>query len=231
MDGGQIAVVTMTLARDAEEERLLRHSLSTLAKFRFPILACDGGSPNEFVQFLRDSGIELVAPERPGLVGQIRTAIRAAAAKWPVLLYTEPDKRQFFETGLAGFLNRVTAGSQMGLGLAARRAAAFQTFPSAQREAESFLNHVAGELFGVTGDYCYGPFVFCSELAPELEQLEPGIGWGWRLHLFKRAFEKKMPIAHYELDAACPPEQLHETVADRIYRYRQLRQNLQALVG
>ena len=53
MDERGVAVATMTWARDAAEEGLLRESLPLLAGLGLPVFVTDGGSGAAFVDFLR----------------------------------------------------------------------------------------------------------------------------------------------------------------------------------
>ena len=144
--GADVAVATITLARDPGEEKLLRVALTTLAKHQRPVFVCDGGSGGEFVEFMRElPGVHLVSPAEPGLVGQVRASLRAAASVGnEFVLYTESDKVDFFERYLSGFLSTAETARAAGCVLASRSAAAFSTFPATQQDTEGSINHLCG---------------------------------------------------------------------------------------
>ena len=232
IEKSEIVVATMTLARTSAEGKLLRRSLTKLVSFGMPVVAVDGGSPPEFVHFLRGLGIQSPKAKKRGLVPQVEASIATAAKlRKKFIFYTEPDKEQFFSGPLLDFLREVKPAKRLGVALASRSARGFGTFPRAQRASETFINNVAGELFGVEGDYCYGPLLFQAELASEVNGLSVELGWGWRFHLMRRAHELGLNIEQVPVMAECPADQRKESAKDRKYRYRQLRQNLLALVG
>ncbi|HEX8528426.1 MAG TPA: hypothetical protein VF646_00320, partial [Cytophagales bacterium] len=92
-----LSIATMTWARDAAEEALLRRSLALLAGLGVPVFVTDGGSPAPFLDFVRGlPHVTLLSPPRPGLWMQTRTSLRAAYDQGtPFILYTEPDKADF----------------------------------------------------------------------------------------------------------------------------------------
>src|SRR5690242_15591732 len=106
MNRGDVAIATMTLARTQDEQQLLRWSLERLAADGWPISLCDGGSPPSFVTFARGlSNTRLVAPQTTGLVGQVKAAVADALQRGTrFVLYTEPDKLDFFGGPLAAFV-------------------------------------------------------------------------------------------------------------------------------
>lgn len=182
-----IVVATMTWARSASEERLLRESLTTLAECRLPVAVADAGSSSEFLNFLRClPRFTVTAPATPGLVGQIAASLQLAAqSDSPWILYTEPDKQLFFEERMADFLRAAPGHTDTGVVLASRSADSFRTFPRMQRYTETVINTLCRELIGVDTDYSYGPFVLHRTLVPLAASMDPRIGWGWRHHLFR----------------------------------------------
>lgn len=232
MQAAQVVIATITLARTPAEEDLLRSSLLRLVSLGMPVIAADGGSPAAFTKYLASLRIKLVKSKRPGLVSQVEASIAASARTGrPFILYTEPDKKGFFEGPMLDFLRAVKPSRKMGVAMAARDARGFRTFPPAQRKSEQFINDVAADVFGSAGDYCYGPLIFPAGLAREVRGLSADLGWGWRFHLMRRAHEVGLKLAHVPLPVACPPDQRRESGKDRIYRYKQLRQNLQGTLS
>ena len=93
-----LAVATITLARGADEERLLREALTTLADLGLPVIVADGGSGAAFVEFLRGlPHVTVAAPAGQGLVAQVRASLDGCSGLGAdLILYTEADKQQFF---------------------------------------------------------------------------------------------------------------------------------------
>jgi hypothetical protein len=228
-----VAFVTMTLARTDAEADLLVASLERLAAFDRPVFVTDGGSMGGFTDRLCGiRGVRLgTSTFGPGLVGQIRTGMHAAQqAGVPIVCYTEPDKLEFFSTGLAPFLESAGANAPVGLALAAREPAAFGTFPPLQRYAERVINDLVGEVTHVPGDYSYGPFVMDAALAPFVVDLTDDVGWGWRHYLFARAFRRGHRVTLHEGAFACPEAQRTEDRGEQLHRLRQLEQNSRGLL-
>src|SRR5438445_5789814 len=137
-----VSVATMTLVRDVDEERLLREALDRLSLEPMRVAVSDGGSRPDFMAFLRaQTSFTLVPPEAGGLVGQVKASLRTAA-DWPspFILYTEPDKRLFFEQKLADFIAAAPDDERVGVVLAARDEPSFASFPEFQRRAEGAFN-------------------------------------------------------------------------------------------
>jgi hypothetical protein len=226
-----LAVATVTLVRDEDEEPLLRRSMEALARVGRPVFVSDGGSDDGFVSFLRSlpnvTGIE---PAGSGLVGQVRGSLAAAAASGArFVLYTESDKQEFFETRLPAFIGHLAADESLGVMLAARSPSAFSTFPPMQRFTESTINDLCEGFFGARGDYSYGPFLLRSALVPYVPHTAADLGWGWRHFLFAIAHRLGHSIVHVPDDSACPDDQREENDRDRLHRLRQLAQNVRGL--
>src|SRR5204863_107260 len=82
---------------------------------------------------------------------------------------------------------------------------------------------------GTKGDYCYGPFLMTTDSAKVVLDAPDHLGWGWRFFLFGRIHKTGMHIQHVRRSLPCPRSQRRETKPDRIYRLKQLRQNLEGL--
>lgn len=228
----EIAVATMTLARDAAEESLLRRSLNTLTGHGWPVFVCDGGSGETFVDFLRSLPATIVvSPVHAGLVGQVRASLCAAArASDGCVLYTESDKLEFFDAHLRAFISSASS-LDAGCVLASRSTAAFSSFPTTQRSVEATINGLCSDFLGVEGDYSYGPFLVRADLVPHVAGVSPDLGWGWRHFLFAIAHRLGDPPVHLVGNFACPDEQRAEDGRDRLHRLRQLGQNVNGLLA
>jgi hypothetical protein len=233
MNQRNIAIVTMTWARDESEEALLRLSMESLARLDIPVIVTDGGSNADFTGFLRSFPQFTVSEQKKGgLWSQVKNGLLAAYQKnVQHICYTEPDKEQFFREGLS----RLITQSEMmpdntGVLLAARSEKGFNTFPAFQRMSETTINNCCAELTGFPLDYTYGPFIFHRKLLPYLLNLPDDIGWGWRTAVFGVGGRMGYNIETITDDYSCPVSQREESSAEKIYRMRQLVQSVQGVV-
>ena len=225
----EVGVVTITLARNTNEERQLLSAVTGLTNCGVSVISADGGSSESFVSGLKRVGLEIVTPRRKGLVNQVKAGLKAAMRVWPNkgIVYTEPDKYPFFGERLAKF---VSAVRESDVSIASRDARSFRTFPKGQRWTEAFTNQAAELMLGKKGDYCYGPMLLSRRAAELALQAPEDLGWGWRFWLFATARKEGLRLKMVTLDLPCPKEQRGEdTRADRIYRLKQMRQNLAGL--
>ena len=227
-----LSIATMTLVRDDEEEQLLRASLEALAAFGIPVYITDGGSPPAFVDFLRGfSHFTLADTAANGLFAQVSHSLSAAyASGTPAILYTEPDKIIFFQKGLSQFLAQASPNEQTGIILASRSAAGFGSYPAFQQMTETTINNCCAELTGQPLDYTYGPFLLNRRLVTHLGQVREDLGWGWRPYVFGIAHRLGLTLQEFRGDFPCPPAQQHDSPKERIYRMRQLEQNIRGIV-
>lgn len=232
MRSGDYVIATITWARDEAEENLLRAALTQLATLQVLVYITDGGSRTSFLDFLHQiPHFRVLTCLQKGVWAQARTSLAAAyQAGHPFIFYTEPDKLIFFQDHVAEFLRAASCQPATGVVLAARSAAGFHTFPEFQQTTETTINACCAEITGVAVDYTYGPFLFNRQLAPYLNQVQEDIGWGWRPYIFGLAHRLGYHFQVHEADLVCPPEQRTDTPAERIYRMRQLAQNIQGLV-
>jgi hypothetical protein len=230
MDTEGISIATITLARNPAEERLIVRSLSALKQY--PVITADGGSRPRFVSELHKLEIQIVCPQKKGLVLQVKASLRAAldASDNPLILYTEPDKLPFFHGPIETFIARVKKGAPAALSFASRDSQSFATFPQGQQRVESFMNESTAVILGTKADYCYGPLLLSRAAARLVQEAPEHLGWGWRFWLLGRIARKKLKFKAIDLPAPCPAEQRKENSReDQIYRMKQLRQNLEGL--
>lgn len=232
MNINDVSIATISWARDAAEEALLRLALTQLAGLNIPVFISDGGSKADFIQFLNTfPNFTVLIPETKGLWPQAKTSLQAAyAAGSKYILYTEPDKLLFFQNYLPEFLAETPASEETGIVLASRSAAGFQTFPEFQQTTETAINKCCAEIIGPQIDYTYGPFLLNKKIVPYLNLLPTDIGWGWRPFAFGIAHRLNLPLKAIEKDFSCPQDQQQDSPTERIYRMRQLTQNIQGLV-
>jgi hypothetical protein len=227
-----VAVATLTWVRSDQEERVLRKALEALSRQRLPVAVADRGSSLEFTTFLRGlPGFTVIANVDGGLVAQVCAGMNAAARFGrPHILYTEPDKEDFFRTRLSTFLCSAPDASRNGVVIAARDASSFSTYPRLQQRAEGIINDLCAEVIGIAGDYSYGPFLMPAEMLHHVVALEAAIGWGWRHRVFLTAHREQRPVVHVAGDHPCPPDGQQEDAAERAHRLRQLSQNILGLI-
>ena len=231
MNKKDIVVATITWARDESEAQLLQESLQQLAELDIPVVITDGGSNADFLDFVQSvPHFTLLTTKGKGVWAQARnsllTAYQSAA---PFIFYTEPDKRDFFQHHLPQWLGNMAVNEATGIITASRSAAAFATFPAFQQLTETTINRCCAEILGADMDYTYGPFLLNRQLVPYLELVREDIGWGWRPYVFGIAKRLGYTIKAITGDYSCPPAQRQDDSPERIYRMRQLSQNMQGL--
>jgi hypothetical protein len=228
----QLAIATISWARNEAEEKLLRASLLQLAAYQVPVYVTDGGSSPSFLDFLRSiPQLIVLQAGAKGVWAQARTSLLAAyEAGSSYIFYTEPDKLDFFQYGLPFILSQIPDNDSIGIRVASRSAEAFATFPEFQQMTETTINTCCAEVTGQLFEYTYGPFLINRNLVPYLKLIEEDIGWGWRPYLFGITHRVGYQIESMEGNFACPLDQQSDDPAERIYRMRQLQQNIQGIV-
>ena len=226
-----ITVATLTLVRDPDEAVLMRAALGELAREGFRVAVADGGSPQSFLDDISAlPGLEVRRGVQGGLLGQVRASLEHALGfGHPRVLYTEPDKRDFFAAHLAGFLQEAGRYPDADLILAARSPESFATYPQIQQRVEAMVNELCADATGVTADYSYGPFLCAATTMPSLADLPADIGWGWRPYVFARIAAAGGHIRAITGHFECPPSQRADSNAERAHRLRQLAQNANGL--
>lgn len=209
----------------------MKRALFRLLALQVPVFVTDGGSPESFVAWLKSLPNFTVEQGGGGLVPQIRTSLRRAMEKAEWILYTEPDKAEFFENGIQGLIGQRTVHPDAQLLLPTRSEASFATFPAGQRTVEQAFNGMLANLLGAAPtDTLYGPLLLHRSRLTELHNIPDDDGWGWRIAVYTSALRDQAPIAAYQGDFACPDDQRGEDdPASRAYRVKQLQQNIRAL--
>jgi hypothetical protein len=229
MKTNNLFIATICWARNDKEEKVLQASLKQLSDLGVPVCITDGGSPDRFIAFLQ-SIPHFIVRRTKGLWPQARLSIETAIESGAKhIFYTEPDKLDFFSRHLKQMLNVIEI-EKGGIVLASRSAKSYASFPSFQQMTETTVNNCCKEIIGKEMDYCYGPFLFHSNLINYTKLLDENIGWGWRPFLFATAHRLGMTVKNYEGDFNCPPEQQMDDESERLYRMKQLTQNINGLI-
>ena len=231
MDANNVSIATMTWARDPQEEGLLREALPRLAALNLPTFVTDGGSGTDFLGFLRGfPNFEVSEAGGRGLWAQVRRSLSAARDSGrKFILYTEPDKSQYFKEYLSEFIAESQGQDGVGVTLASRSAEGYATFPEFQRFTESVINRCCAEVTGRDFDYSYGPFLLDGALLPRLLEAPDDVGWGWRPYAFGLAHLLGYRVESVVKDFQCPPEQRDDDARERVYRMRQLAEGVRGL--
>lgn len=225
-----IAVATITRVRDEAEEAILTASLAALARLALPVHVTDAGSTTSFIGFLRSQNFILHDHPVKGVWPQAKNSLANATAPGAgYIFYTEPDKQDFFQHHLLSFLDNAR-DKNAGIVLASRSKQALATFPAFQQVTESTINHCCAELVGVQADYTYGPFLIHRNIIRHLEQLPNDIGWGWRPFAFNIAKRLGYTVEALTGHFNCPAGQRKDTPGERIYRIKQLEENIRGLL-
>jgi hypothetical protein len=226
-----IAVATITRVRGRDDERTVRQSLRTLVATGIPVAASDGGSPSRFVDWLRRLPNLTLAQRGDSLARQVQASVAEAYRTGrPFILYTEPDKGDFFDAGFADFVERASTADSIGIQLAARSKSALTTFPPFQRMAEASASELCRRTIGADIDYFYGPFLFRRELARLVVSTSDDLGWGWRPFLFVTASRLGHRVVGIRGDYECPRDQRSEKDRDKEHRLRQFTDNVRGLL-
>ena len=232
MNPDKFCIVTISWARNEDEEKLLKTALSQLASFHLPVFITDGGSTPSFVEFLHSfPNFHVLTTDGKGVYAQARNSLLTAYETGiPFLIYTEPDKAAFFAEGLNKLLSVQLPNEQTGICNASRSAKGFATFPAFQQMTETTINNCCKELTGKDYDFTYGPFLLNRKLVPYLHKVKEDIGWGWRPFLFVLAQRLGLTLDAMIDDFVCPPEQRNDDPKERVYRMKQLEQNIRGIV-
>ena len=231
MDLNRVAIATITWARNKEEEQLLVLSLEQLAKTGLPVFITDAGSSESFLHFLEANNTFILTKSIKGVWPQALNSLQAASQKQhPFIFYTEPDKVGFFTNALHTFLENINGDENTGVVIASRSATAFASFPAFQQATENMINQCCIEVIGKNMDYVYGPFLMNAQLVRHLIELPVDIGWGWRPFAFNTARRQGYTVSCREGDFFCPEQQQTDDSSERIYRMKQLVQNVEGLI-
>ena len=232
MNPQDITIATITLARNKGEETELIAALQQLALLNMPVIITDGGSTASFLEFINSIPHFTVLPYKVGGVWpQAKASLEAAGqTRAPFIFYTEPDKKEFFSKWLLTMVEETELTKKSGVVIASRTAEGFASFPAFQQITETTINTCCSEIIGKKGDYCYGPFLLNQGLVPYLDAVKEDIGWGWRPFVFGMSHRLGYTVQAFEKNFFCPPQQRADDSKERIYRMKQLEQNIRGLV-
>ena len=220
------AIATITLAKSRAEQEHLLDCLRSLSNLKFPTFVCDRTEDAAFTEALSGLGLRIVSGGT-NLVAQTQNAMKAAKSAAKFVLYTEPDKKGFFEKHLESFAATAKTDTVV---FPSRSKNSFVTYSRIQQREEEAINQLCGSAFGCEGDYTYGPLLLPSAAVDHMDSVPAHVGWGWRMHLLRAAAKKGFEFAFSEMDLPCPPGQERDTAEEWLHRMRQFSQNLNSLL-
>lgn len=231
MNKKDISIATITLARNKDEETLLKKSLRRLAELDIPVFITDGGSNATFIHFLKSfSHFHVSEQTITGVWHQAKNSLgNACKSGSPFIFYTEPDKYEFFDQ-LPALIAEADADKHTGIILASRSEAGFASFPSFQQMTEETINKCCSEILIKVFDYTYGPFLLNKNLISYLQLVKEDIGWGWRPYIFGIAARLGFCIEALVKDFLCPASQQQDNPKERMHRIKQLSENIRGLI-
>lgn len=232
MNLNTLAIATIFWARDAHEATVLQNALTRLSQMGVPLFITDAGSDAAYLEKIRALPNATVQGPVKGLVLQTKTSLDAAAAsgaEW--IFYSEPDKLDFFTQHLEKMLAQMEPDAQTGVWIAGRSEKGFATFPAFQQMTETTINRCCAELLEHPFDYIYGPFLMNRRLVSFIAQMPENLGWGWRPYIFMMAHRLGLDVKCFEGDFSCPEDQRQDDQQERIYRMKQLAQNMEGLAA
>jgi hypothetical protein len=223
-----LAIATMTLDKKGDAS-LMREALSVLARKKYPVYVADGGSSPEFLADIGKMGFNIA--HASGLTPQFKNAITRASKSSHdcAVLYTEPDKLDWFNKGFDEAVANYLASESYLEGKRAfvavsRTPEQFATFPEHQRFWETRFSDIVEAKIGIRGDWLYGPKFITPEIAAEFRHVNEDFGWGGLTFLLARAHKLGYPIYGINNAASCPVAQRNEDNA--AYRERQFLGNI-----
>ena len=224
------AVATMTRASTEREAEALSRSLVVLDGLRIPVFVADAGSVPDLVSAVKRMPNVEFEIEGRNLVQQVKGSVhRAMACGAEIVVYTEPDKQDFFTKHLLTFAGQALSGEAT-ITIAARDAVSLATFPSGQRQIEGMFRELAALFLGPVPDLLFGPLALRSQFAAQIATIPDDLGWGWRPYLIARAVRAGYHPAIYEGHFPCPDDQMGEDdPLSRRYRLRQFLENIRGL--
>ncbi|MFH1503093.1 MAG: hypothetical protein ABIE36_00345 [Candidatus Diapherotrites archaeon] len=216
----KLAIATMTFDKKGNAE-LMESALEVLSKTNYPVYIADGGSSERFINSLKLMGHN-VETVQGGLTYQHKNSILRASQNAYFVLYTEPDKYDWFVNGLEKSLNQYFAGKGVFAAIS-RTSEQMKTFPVHQREWEGKMNQIIEDETRIKGDFIYGPKLFSSSLGNQVKEIEGDKGWATLMFLVGRAHKMGLSIENIYSASECPLNQRGEDNAE--YREKQFNQN------
>ena len=220
----KIAVATMTLDKPGNGEEMLE-ALSNLSKYK--VFVSDGGSSKDFVNSLCKMGFFVESAF--GLAAQHRNVFLRAGnyVGNGLVIYTEPDKKQFFKEGLEKSISDFN-DNNLDFAVVSRRDEILNTFPESYRLTEGAVNAYMAHVLGFEKfDGIYGPKLFRGDFAVKeisRKQAEKLQGWQTLMYLIARAHKTKLNISQLPYAAPFPESQRAEENIE--YRIKQAKDNL-----
>ncbi len=223
-----IAIATITSDKCGNID-VIKQGLETLNK-KFDVYVADRNSSEEFLEDIRNMGCKRIIGPNKTLPDQHKQVLLCASENKPYVLYTEPDKVDWFNNGLEKSIEEFFL-RELDHGEVSRTPEQMKTFPVPQQMTEGVVNNLLGQITGIQGDYIYGPQISSSEILKTLKSLPKDIsylGWGTLTYIPIKAKEKGLRIGMIYNANECPISQRNEDNAD--YRVQQANGNIAGIL-
>ena len=224
MKKDNLAIATMTYDKKGDPELMLK-SMELLSQLPYKVYISDGGSSKDFTDSLKDMGHNVSSAN--GLNYQLQDSISKASDNAESVLYTEPDKYNWFKTGLKKTIEQYYDGNK-GFSAVGRTRSQNATFPSFQQKYEQEMNKIISWYTGVDGDFIYGPKIFPSSLGKQVKEINFDMGWGILMFLVGRADKMNLPLNILNTAVSCPLNQRSED--NELYRLKQYNDNMRGFL-
>lgn len=201
-----IAVVTYSWMRNAEEAALVERTVQALGTLAVPVIIADKGSEASYVDRIKAIQNVQLFPATKGMMGQVLLSHEKAADLADYFFYTQSDKEDFAKNDAQKMLAAYRESTAKGVLIAARTKESNETYPRYQRIQEEFLNFFMGDYIGNEGDYFAGPKIYPASLASYFSHIRGDIGWGTEAFIYTLAKRKNMPFAFHEVFITSPQD-------------------------
>jgi hypothetical protein len=226
-----LAIATMTRAASEEEAARLSEGLTCLSVLNVPVFVTDNSQHPALAPSIAQLPNLHFVKESQDMVPRICNSLRRAAAERPdAIVYTEPDKLDFFRTGMDRLL-RTAEQNPSSLVIPARDKSSFESIPSGQRMLESMTRQIVAQYLGSDIDLLFGPFALpCAAVEQYLPGVRTEFGWGWRTYVIARCLKHGVPLIVSEGRFPAPEWNRHEDDGpSRLYRLRQFVESVEGI--
>jgi hypothetical protein len=213
----------LEIASDICRAELALKMIANAIKHGYEVVLVDGGSPVELKREFAKTGAKVFEQAKPGMGNSRRQAFQECiATKKPVIAYVDPEKFSYIDE-----LHRTVEPIAIGAAdmvIPCRRS--METYPTAQRYNEPFINSFWKDLTHTSYDVSFGPKTFKKELASYFLNYHGEYGDKWDaiyvpildvLHHGHR-------IAEVTIDYIHPKDQTHVEEHDLGFYWKRLHQ-------
>lgn len=212
-----IAITTVSWARDHHEEKIIFESLQKLSELELPIIVADRGSPYSFVKKMRTlPNVNILEAE--DLTDQLIQSHQIASEFGENLFYIAPDRQDFVEKYAHEFVEKFRTFTKPTLFSASRTPKSFATYPQFQQRAEGFVSYVIGDYVGHEEDYLFGPKIYPASLVHYFKFITGNLGWGLEAFVYVVAHRLGIKFDFLPCTVDAPKDFLRNANEQKLYR-------------